>query len=111
MPERDPRLYVEDILQAISRIRSYMQGMDEAAFRIDGKSQDAVIRNLEIIGEAAKNLPKDIRDSVPEIEWRKIIAFRNILTHEYFGVSLTIIWDVTQTKLAPLERACQRLME
>ncbi|NUQ34071.1 MAG: DUF86 domain-containing protein [Planctomycetaceae bacterium] len=106
---RDHRLYLDDILEAIARIRAYVQDMNEDAFRDDNKSQDAVIRNLEVIGEAARKLPANIRAAAPEIEWRKIIAFRNILTHEYFGINMPIVWDVTQNKLGALEAACRRL--
>ena len=107
---RDSGLYVEDILEAIGRIRSYVEGQDERSFSADLKTQDAVIRNLEIIGEAARRLPATVETSVPEMEWPKIRALRNILIHEYFGVNLPIIWDVLQNKLGPLEAACRQLL-
>ena len=84
--------------------------MDYKAFEADRKTQDAVIRNLEIIGEAARILPDEIRDKAAEIQWYKIIALRNILIHEYFGVNLKIIWDVIQNKLDAVETTCQRLL-
>jgi uncharacterized protein with HEPN domain len=108
---RDFRLYLDDMLDAIHQIRSYLQGMDEAAFAADRKTQDAVIRNLEIIGEAARNLPDNITQTAPEIEWRKVKGLRNILIHEYFGVNLPIIWDIVQNRLGPLETACRKLQE
>lgn len=91
---RDPRLYLDDILEAIARIGEYTASMDYDAFRQDRKTQDAVVRNLEIIGEAAGRLPESLRTISSEIEWRKIIGLRNILAHEYFGVSLPVVWDV-----------------
>ncbi len=108
---RDFRLYLDDILEAIQQIRSYLANQDEEAFTKDRKTQDAVIRNLEIIGEAAGNLPEQIQKTVPEIDWRKIKGLRNILIHEYFGINLPILWDVVQTKLGPLETVCRKLIE
>ena len=108
---RDYRLYLDDILDAVHQIRSYVQGQDEEAFASDRKTQDAVIRNLEIIGEAAGSLPAEIKEIAREVDWRKITGLRNILIHEYFGISLHIVWDVVQNKLAPLEEACRRLLD
>lgn len=108
---RDFRLYLDDILEAVHQIRTYLSDMDEEAFATDRKTQDAVIRNLEIIGEAAGNLPEQYQKIAPEIDWRKIKGLRNILIHEYFGINLPIIWDVVQNKLGPLEAACRRLMK
>jgi len=95
---RDYKQQLDDILQAITFIREYVKGMDYNAFEADRKTQDAVIRNLEIIGEAARAVPDEIRDKASEIEWYKIIALRNILIHEYFGVNLKIVWDVIKNK-------------
>jgi len=108
---RDFRLYLDDILEAIHQIRTYMADQDEEAFTTDRKTQDAVIRNLEIIGEAAGNLPEQFQRTAPEIDWRKIKGLRNILIHEYFGINLPIIWDVVQSKLGPLETVCRKLLE
>ncbi len=108
---RDFRLYLEDILDVVSQIRIYISGLTKEGFARDRKTQDAVVRNLEIIGEAAGNLPEYIQKSASEIDWRKIKALRNILIHEYFGINLPIIWDVVQSKLGPLEAACRRLLE
>jgi len=108
---RDYLLYLDDILDAIHQIQSYVQGQDEAAFALDRKTQDAVIRNLEIIGEAARNLPEKIKEAAAEIDWRKITGLRNILIHEYFGISVPILWDILQNKLGPLEEACRRLLD
>ena len=107
---RDFLLYVDDILDAISRIREYMSGMDLDDLAADRKTTDAIVRNLEIIGEAARGLPDSVTKQAPEIDWRKIVGLRNILIHEHFGVSLSILWDIVQNKLDPLELACKRLM-
>jgi uncharacterized protein with HEPN domain len=84
--------------------------MDYEAFEADRKTQHAVIRNLEVIGEAARVVPDEIKEKTEEIEWYKIIALRNILIHEYFGASLKIVWDVIQNKLDALESTCRRLL-
>jgi len=107
---RDYKQQLDDILQAIAFIREYVKDMDCKAFEADRKTQDAVIRNLEIIGEAARIIPDDVRDKAAEIEWYKIIALRNILIHEYFGVNLKIVWDVIQNKLDAVEHTCRGLL-
>jgi len=107
---RDYKQQLDDIIQAITSIREYVKDMDYKAFEADRKTQDAVIRNLEIIGEAARTMPDEVRDKAAEIEWYKIIALRNILIHEYFGVNLKIVWDVIQNKLDVLEGTCRRLL-
>jgi uncharacterized protein with HEPN domain len=108
---RDVRLFLDDILEAVTKIRDYTTGMDFDGFIKDPKTQDAVVRNLEIIGEAAGRLPENIRVAAPDIEWRKIVALRNILAHEYFGVSLPVVWDIVLNKLDPLESSCQALFK
>jgi uncharacterized protein with HEPN domain len=107
---RDYRVYLEDILAAIAKVRSYVGTMEPAEFRQDGKTVDAVIRNLEIIGEAVKQVPQDVRDRAPEIEWQKISGLRDILIHAYSRVDLDIIWDVVANKLAPLETEIKALL-
>ena len=108
---RDYRLFLDDILEAVAKIREYTAGLDYSAFAQDSKTQDAVVRNLEIIGEAAGRLPESVRFEAPEIEWRKIVALRNILAHEYFGVSLPVVWDLVQNKIDSLESSCRTLLE
>lgn len=107
---RDYKLQLDDIIEAVARIREYTEGLTEEAFVSDRKTQDAVIRNMEIIGEAVGSLPDDIKASRGEIEWRKIVAFRNILIHEYFGVNVRILWDVITSKLDELEKCCRELL-
>ena len=108
---RDYRLYLDDILEAIDRINEYVRGMDDEAFGSDRKTQDAVVRNLEVIGEASRNLSDELKALSDDIEWSKIIAFRNILVHEYFGVSIPIVWDIILNKLDPLRKACTKLLK
>lgn len=91
---RDPRLFLQDILEAIRKIESYLAGRDRIAFEADAMAYDAVIRNLEIIGEAAKRLPAELTDAAPEIPWRMVCGFRDHLAHAYFGLDEDTIWDV-----------------
>lgn len=104
---RDYKQHIDDILEAINCIREYTAGMIFASFETDKKTQHAVIRNLEIIGEAARLLPDEVKEKASEIEWYKIVALRNILIHEYFGVNLKIVWDIVQNKLDEIEVVCR----
>lgn len=101
---RDFEVYLEDIRQAIGKIRSYTANLTLEAFAQDSMKIDAVVRNLEIIGEAAKMIPESIRANYANVEWKKIAGLRDILAHQYFDVDLDIIWDILQNKLPALER-------
>lgn len=99
---RDWRLYWRDILTACHKVQRYTTDMDRAAFEADERTFDAVLRNLEIIGEAAKSLPSEARDRAPSVEWRKIAGLRDVLAHSYFGLDGSIIWDVVANKVPEL---------
>ena len=99
---RDSRLYLEDIQLSCRKILRYTENLDFDEFISDDRTYDAVFRNLEIIGEAARNVPEPIRVRQPEIDWRAIAALRNIVAHEYFGIKDEIIWDVIRNKVHPL---------
>jgi uncharacterized protein with HEPN domain len=100
---RDFRVSLEDILDAIGWIETYVRDMTLEDFRADRKTQDAVVRNLEVIGEAVKNIPQFARARYPHVPWQRIAGLRDILIHEYFGIDLDIVWDVVATKLADLK--------
>jgi uncharacterized protein with HEPN domain len=108
--QRDSRVYLEDILEAITRIRSYTSGLGREAFLADGRTVDAVVRNLEIIGEAAKGVPEDVRRQAPDVEWRKIAGLRDVLIHAYSTVDLEIVWDIVENKLGPLADEVRRVL-
>ncbi|HEX7500627.1 MAG TPA: DUF86 domain-containing protein [Polyangia bacterium] len=80
-------------------------------FVTDERTRDAVIRNIEVIGEAAKNLPDDVIARAPEVEWRKIRGMRNVLAHGYFDLEAKVVWDTATTKLDALEAAVRGLLE
>lgn len=88
---RNPRLYLEDIVMACSRIHEYTAGMGFDEFSRDRMKQDAVVRNLEVIGEAAKKLPSEVTAAMPQVPWREVCGFRDVLAHQYFGVNYTIV--------------------
>ena len=110
MPIREWRLRIEDMLEAIGRIEEYVQGMHLNAFIEDRRTADAVVRNLEIIGEAARNVPDDVASCHPEVPWKKAWEMRNVLTHAYFGVDLPTVWKTIQEDLPPLKAQLQRLL-
>ena len=91
---RDWRMYIEDILSSCAKVILYMNNMGLPDFMADNKTYDAVIRNLEIIGEAAKHVPDEARALMPDINWRGAAGLRDMLAHDYFGIDDDILWDV-----------------
>lgn len=103
MSKRNPQLLLEDMLLSMEKISTYIGTMDKDAFLKDALTVDAVVRNLEIIGEAASRIPDDFKGTHPEIPWRKVVGLRNRVVHEYFGVDLEIVWSVISNDLPPLK--------
>ncbi|MFA4852686.1 MAG: DUF86 domain-containing protein [Bacteroidales bacterium] len=99
MSKRDNFILLEDIAEAIVKVLKYTKTMNYKAFTADDKTQDAVYRNFEVIGEAANQISEDFKNTYPEIEWKKLSGIRNRIIHEYFGVDNEIIWNIIQSKL------------
>ncbi len=99
MNQRTPQIFIEDILEAINKIERFTQGMTDEAFKQDELVIDGVLRNLEVIGEAARNIPDNIRFNYPDIPWTRMVGLRNIVIHAYFTVDLNIIWQIIQVNL------------
>ena len=111
MPERDWTLRVHDMLQCIAKIERYTAGLDLAGFEQDERTVDAVLRNLEVLGEAAVRIPEHIRTDNPDMPWRQMRAIRNVVAHEYFGVNLPIIWETVTRRLPELKSDLLALLE
>ena len=111
MPYRRWDIRVRDILSAIEKIFEYTSGYDIENFENDSKTVDAVVRNLEIIGEAARHVPDDIVENNPGIPWREMRDLRNLLAHEYFGVNTRIVWETIRTDLPAIVRSLRGLLQ
>lgn len=109
--KRDMRLYIQDILESIEAIEEYIQRLSEEEFYINRQVQDAVLRRLEIIGEAVKNIDEDFRSRYRQIPWKKMAGMRDVLIHEYFGVNLKRVWKVANSDLSGLKPTISRIWE
>ena len=106
---KDDGVYLRHIMEAIDRIRSYTSA-GRGAFGQDLKTQDAVIRNLQIIGEASKKISAEMRDAHTDVPWKNMTGMRDRVVHDYFGVSLDIVWDVVENHLPALREKVARLL-
>ena len=107
---KDDTIYLRHILDAIRDIESFTKGVSEEKFGRTKLLQDAVIRNLEIIGEASKRVPKKIKDKHKDIEWKKIAGMRDILIHDYLGVDVDIVWAVIENRLPELKKKIVKIL-
>jgi len=100
---RDYKAYLRDILDAIRKIEKYTQNISFEEFVSNELIQDGVVRNLEIIGEAVKHIPENVKRNYPDVEWRKMAGLRDILIHAYFGIDVEVVWDIVRSELPPIE--------
>ena len=111
MSKRRDREYLNDILIACENIIEYSRGYDFDDFKMDRKTQDAVLRNIEIIGEAVKNISNNLKEKYSEIEWREIAKTRDKLIHSYFGVDLDVVWDIITLDIPKLSKQIREIIE
>jgi len=109
MPKRDAELLIEDMLEALRKMDGYIGEMEHSAFLRDEKTIDAVVRNLEVLGEAARQMPDDYVMSHSHVPWRKISGLHNRIVHDYFGLDLEIIWQILKNDLPPLKASLEKL--
>ena len=108
--EKNPIIYVEHILGCILKIKEYTEGFDEKSFLNSTLTQDAVIRNFEIIGEATKQINSNFRNDYPNIEWKKIAGLRDKLIHDYIGVDLWAVWAIVENSIDDLEQNIKQIL-
>lgn len=104
-------ILLEDVLESIAQIQAYTEGIDLQAFSEDRRTQDAVLRRLEIIGEAVKGLSAELRERHPDVPWKEIAGARDVLVHEYFRVDLRLAWDMVQFDVPALARQVEKVLD
>lgn len=107
--KRDYKLYLNDIKKCIEKIEEYLRGVSEDIFKKDVKLQDAIIRRLEIIGEASRNIPRALKEKNKDIPWFKMSQFRDFIIHTYFEISLDRIWKTVKTDLPKIKESMKNI--
>ena len=108
--EKDPKIFLKHILESVEAVEKYTKKISKEKFAKDVEKQDAVIRRVEIIGEATRNISADFKVKHREIEWKEIIGMRDKLIHEYFGVSLNVVWNTIKKDIPKLKKQIQELL-
>ena len=111
MKKRDYRDYIQDIIDSVNDVELFTKNMDFESFAEDKKTINAVIRSIEVIGEATKTLPKSIRDQNPSIPWKKMAGMRDKMIHEYFGVDVEILWKVAKENMPSIKPLIQDVLK
>jgi uncharacterized protein with HEPN domain len=109
--ERNWKLFIMDILESINKIEKYIEGLNYEQFVRDEKTKDAVVRNLEIIGEAANQIPKEIQQKFSNVPWAQIIAMRNRMIHGYFAIDYRIVWDIVKIDIPSLKKELELILQ
>ena len=108
---KDVSVYLEHVIECIQRIEKFMKGMDKNKFLKDELVQSAVVRQIEVIGEAMKNIPPEFRKKYPNIEWKEIIGTRDKMIHHYFGVDLEFIFDIVKKDIPKLKNQVEDILD
>ena len=111
MSKREWKLFIEDILESIRLIKNYVENMGFDDFKNDRKTIDAVVRNFEIIGEASRFIPDEIKEKYENADWKGIVGLRNRIAHKYFDISLSIVWHIVMKELPTLEDQMKEILE
>lgn len=108
---REPKVFLEDIIIASNKVLKYTKGLSYDDLMDNDLVSDAVIKNILVIGEATKNIPDEIREANPNIEWRKMAGMRDMMIHGYFSINYRIVWDVVQDKIPTLKKQVEQLLK
>jgi len=109
--KRNILVFIDDIIEAIESIEEYIEGHTFDSFQTNKMLFDAVVRNLEVIGEASKSIPDEIRDRYDDVPWQRMVGLRNILIHEYFGVNKQVIWKIVSENIPEIKPKMKRLLD
>jgi len=109
--KKDPLVFVEHILQQINDVKEFAKGLSRENLEKDIKTQKAIVRSIEIMGEAVRNLSKKFREEHPEVEWKKMVGMRDMIVHEYFELNLGYVWDVIRKDLPVLKKQVEKILE
>lgn len=111
MRKKNPKIFLEDILESIERIEQYTKNRTKNEFLDDYEKQDAIMKRLEVIGEAVKNIPIGVKKKYPEIPWKDMAGMRDVLIHEYFGILMERVWDTAKNDIPKLKKQILGLLE